>query len=85
MFYMSISHYSFCRKIHSISGIGRFLNTSQLSFKGGEDYNSIMFNIYERVVKVGLPNFIGAHIPVHTNIIIGAWAKLAITPEDERV
>ena len=28
--------------------------------KGGEDYTSYMFNIYERVVEVGLPNFMGA-------------------------
>ena len=44
-----------------------------------------MFSIYKRVVEVGLPNFMGACIPVPTNLKIRAWAKLAVTLEDERV
>ena len=54
--------------------------------KGGvSDYASFVFTIYEKVVQVGLPNFIGACIQVPTNFNITAWEKLAATPEAHRV
>ena len=44
-----------------------------------------MFGIYQQVVEGGLLNFMGAHIPVPTNLNIGIWSKLAVTPEEELV
>ena len=53
--------------------------------KGGA-YINYIFNIYhQRVVEIGLPNFMGANIPVPTNLNIGTWSKLAATLEDELV
>ena len=37
------------------------------------------------MVNIGLPNLMDACIPIPTSLNIGAWAKLAVTPEDERV
>ena len=53
--------------------------------KGGTEYTSYMICIYERVIEAGLPNFMGASIPVPTNLNLVAWAKLAVIQKDERV
>ena len=54
--------------------------------KGGRAaFTALMFAIYNKVVQVGLPNFMGAHVPVPTNLNLRAWGTLAITPEQHRV
>ena len=42
-----------------------------------------MFGIYEQVVARGLPNFLGACIPLPTNPDIPQWNMVTVTPEDK--
>ena len=48
---------------------------------GGLQFANYMFAIYSRIAALGLPNLIGARIPVPTNLNIKAWAELALTPQ----
>ena len=52
---------------------------------GGLQFASYMFDIYSRVVELGLPNFIGDRIPVPSNLNIKAWSQLAVTPQQCQV
>ena len=49
-------------------------NFQERSKKGSVEYTSCMFCIYERVIEARLPNFMGARIPVPTNLSVKAWA-----------
>ena len=61
---MKGSDVTLCNAISSsraVLGSGKFLAQPR---KGGEDYISHMFNIYETVIEVGLSNFMSVHITV---------------------
>ena len=44
-----------------------------------------MLDIYSQVVASGAPNFVGATVPLLTNLHIGQWQLIAVNPQDKEV
>ena len=56
-----------------------------MPWAGGSVYTAHLQDIYYEVIANGAPNFIGARVPLPTNLHICQWNLIAVTPEDKVV
>ena len=54
--------------------------------KGGTlEYANLMLASYDKVAAAGLPNFLGAQIPVPINLNLKAWCEIAVISDELQV